>query len=302
MPVREMFHLIHIVDDFDAAEAFFADLLAPQTTIPKHWSDFDKRFASLGRIGSDFVLELMEPSKAEEDRKSPVPSFQARFGQHAHSMAWYVDEADMPALVERLETEVRVLNPYAALVPPEGRSIPRVVFTHPRDTFGQIELMGIPPEGAMNDPLFQPGWTDAPWRDGPLGILRTSHVTSIVGDLDRGTQVYGLLGGAAFHRATDAVAERVYVMVGNQTVMELARPLSTESRLGQDQARNGDLFHGVTFAVRDLEAVERHADKLGVTIAERGAEAITLDPSDCWDLVVSFTTAPIPGDPRGAPA
>ena len=61
----------------------------------KSWSDFDKRWASLSVVGPDFVLEIMEPSKVEADRDSPLPKFRYRHGQHLHSLSWYVDAEDM---------------------------------------------------------------------------------------------------------------------------------------------------------------------------------------------------------------
>src|ERR1700722_3904281 len=103
MPIRELFHFMQIVDDFDATQAFYDDLFAPATFMAKSWSDFDKRWASLGNIGPDFVLEIMEPSTAPDDLGSPLPKFHQRHGQHWHSFSWFVDGEDMPALIKRFE-------------------------------------------------------------------------------------------------------------------------------------------------------------------------------------------------------
>src|SRR4051812_38161361 len=177
MPVRKFFHLMHVVDDFDAAEAFFGDLFSPLTYTPKHWSDLDKRWASLARVGDDFVLELMEPSKDEADQSSPIPKFRSRFGQHLHSMSWLVDEDDMQAVFDKIRSGVRVVNNVGGVFPHDGAAtVPMVIFTHPRDTFGQLEFMAATDRGRNNDPVYEPGWSSAFWREEqPLGIQRTSH-------------------------------------------------------------------------------------------------------------------------------
>jgi len=303
MPVREFFHLMHMVDDFDAAEAFFADLLSPTTFMAKSWSNLDKRWASLARVGDDFVLELMEPSTDPADQGSPLPKFHARFGQHWHSLSWLVDADDMQGVLDALRHDgVRVVSPQGELYPAEGPApVGPVIFTHPKDTFGQIELMTKMENGASsNDPLFSDDWSPAFWRDEqPMGILRTSHFTVMVSDLPRAREVFGLMGGTVFHEATDAVAEHAYVFVGNQSVVDLAHPLDADSAIARDQAATTDLPHSVTFQVRDLDAVVTHASKLGVGVAERTDDTVVLDPADCHGARVSFTTVAIPNDPRG---
>ena len=83
MTTREFFHLMQIVDDFDDAEERYKALLGMDIFGPKHWSDFDKRWASLGTVGREFVFEIMEPSKDEADFGSPLPKFRNRHGQTA---------------------------------------------------------------------------------------------------------------------------------------------------------------------------------------------------------------------------
>ena len=53
----------------------------------------------------------------------------------------------------------------------------------------------------------------------------------------------------------------------------------------------------MTFRVRGIDAVERHADKLGVRVADRSETSLTLDPHDCFGAVWSLTEAALPGDP-----
>ena len=290
-----------MVDDIDEAGKFFDALFSPTTYMPKSWSDFDKRWASLNRIGDDFVLELMEASKDPADQGAPLPKFANRFGQHLHSFAWLVDAPDLRPLFEDLRAAgVRIAKPGGGLFQGEVVDLPDVIFTHPKDTFGQMEFMARGPEGHRHDPLFKDGWSSAFWREEhPLGILRTSHMTNVVRDLDRPLALFtGPLRGQLFHRGTTDTCEHAFVMVGTDTVVELARPTTGDSALALDLADNGEIPHAVTFRVKDLDSAERHVEKLGVRISDRRAGTFVLDPRDTFNAIVAFTDEPLPNDPR----
>ena len=299
MPLRELYHLMTMVQDFDAADALFQRMFSPDVFMPKSWSDHDKRWASLGRVGPDFVLELMEASTAEEDQSSPLPKFARRFGQHLHSFTWYLDTDGHVPIFRRLRAGgVRVAGP-SGLLPDDvaDDDVPRVLFTHPKDTFGQIELMEVPP--SQLDPLFDPAWNRNAWRDHPLGIVRLGHLTNAVDDLDRAKQVFAdLLGGTVFHEESDEISARVYVLVGTDTVVELARPHASGTRLADDLEANGPLPHMATFQVRDLDAAVTHLEAVGTTVAERTDDTVVLDPSTTFGALLAFTTAVLSNDPR----
>lgn len=298
MPVRELFHLMAIVDDFDAAQDFYDRLFSPHPVFGKSWSDFDKRWASIGLVGTDIPFELMEPSKEPADGTWPLPKFANRFGQHLHSLSWFVDKADWEPFVRKLVASgIRVVAPDGS---PVGDELPPVVFTHAKDTLGQLEFMAIDDSGWATDARFSGQWGDKSptwWHDThPLGIVRLSHVTVATRDLDRGIGVFAdALGGSLLDRTdTDA-----YVLVGKETVVHLALPTGNDSPVAQDLAATGaELPHQFTFLVRDLDAAERHATSVGATVAERTADTIVLDPATTHGARLGFTTRPIPNDPR----
>jgi hypothetical protein len=302
VPVRELFHLMHVVDDFDAAQSWLDELLRPVTHAPKHWSDFDKRWASLNRVGDDLIYELMEPSKAADDAGAPIPKFQSRFGEHLHSLAWYVDAADMGPLFDKLRgAGIRVAKPGGGLFGQEEviEPPPNLIFTHPRDTFGQVELMGIPPEGNSGDPLWSDDWSTAPWRDEHPARLRRSRYTVSVADIDDGLGFFeGMLGGHRFLDESSDDRVSTYVFVGNQTVVELAKPTRDGTLLADDLAANGQLLHGLTLEVADLDGAERHVEKMGLRVGDRADRAFTIDPADAFQAVITFTDRTLPGDPR----
>lgn len=286
---------MQIVDDFDSAQRFYDGLLEPETFMPKSWSDFDKRWASLGVIGPNFVLEIMEPSALPEDQAAPLPKFRSRHGQHWHSFSWFVDADDMPSLIERLRGQgVRVISPY-----PTGEEVPKTIFTHPKDTFGQLEIQSLTAGNDERDPRFAEGWSAARWLEGPLQLERASHLTLVVPELDQARTVYEkCLEAVPFHEATTTDRESVYLLVGTETVIELARPRSTDSRIGQDLARHGAIPHATTFKVRDLGVALRRVEDLGLRYESDGGSTVTLDPEQTLDAVISFTDATLPGDPR----
>lgn len=291
MPVREFFHLIHIVDDYDEAEAWYRALFSPQEFAPKNWLDVEKRWASLAII-SDMVIEVLEPSDAPDDQQMPLSKFHTRFGQHFHSLAWYVDQPDMQSLYSSLLARgVRIAKPGGGLFDADAADPGEVFFTHPKDTFGQLEFMALIEGVRERDLRLRPDWSPGWWRDQhPLGIERVSHYTTIVRDLDRARDLYvNGLGARVLAETTSVDADSVFVLVGTDSVVELARPTTDDSRLARDLADNGELPHACTFTVRDLDLAERHIEKVGVRIADRGGEAITLDPHDCYGAVYAFT-------------
>ncbi|HEX5586157.1 MAG TPA: VOC family protein [Acidimicrobiia bacterium] len=300
MPIRELFHVMTMVDDFDPAQDVVDDLFAPEMMFSKSWSDFDKRWASISLIGSDFSFELMEASKSEADAGAPLPKFARRFGQHLHSFAWYVDRDDMPGLVASLiEHGVRVVRPDGSLIAiDEVGDVPMTVFTHGRDTFGQMEFQ------AWNDrdPRFADEWSDDRWRDEhPLGLQRLQSTSVLVHDLDRARRLFAdVLGGQVVSERDDDDAARTYVLVGTDTMVELVHPKRADSREGSELAANGELPNAMTLLVRDLDAARRHVEKIGVPVVDEGADAFVADTAATLGTTFTITTARIPGDPRDA--
>jgi catechol 2,3-dioxygenase-like lactoylglutathione lyase family enzyme len=303
MPVREFFHVMTIVPDYDEAMAFLNALFAPREITGKHWSNLDKRWASVDLVGTDFVWEPIEVSTDPEHAGVPLAKFRDRFGYHLHSLSWYADRDDLPAVVAQLQAAgVRVVGPDGSPVGGEGE-LPHVVFTHPKDTMGQVELMSLPADPGSQwrqaDARFSGDWGDRSptwWRDvHPLGIERLSHFTVATRDVDRAVAVYAdAFGGKLFHREAD----RALVLVGLDTVLELATSSDPSTPLGRDLAENGELPHQVTFRVRDLDAAVAHATSVGAGVESRTDDTAVLDPATTHGMRIAFTTADLPGDPR----
>jgi catechol 2,3-dioxygenase-like lactoylglutathione lyase family enzyme len=300
MAILEFFHLIHIVDDEDEVDRWYDEVFTPRRFRPKHWLDVEKRWASLSMIG-DLMIEVIEPSSDAADQGAPLGRFQNRFGQHFHSLSWYVEAGGIKPLFDRLRAMgVRIAMPGGGMFP-EGDIDPgAAIFTHPKDTFGQLEFVETAPGGHDANPRFRPGWAPDWWADTQrLGIRGVSHFTTVVADLDRAQALYEQgLGARVLSRSASPDQESAFMLVGSETVVELARPLRAGTLLAEDLAANGQLPHSCTFPVGDLDAVERHVEKVGVGVAKRAGETLTLDPADCFGARYAFTSASVGADPR----
>lgn len=300
MAITEFFHLIHIVDDEDEVDRWYDEVFSPQRFSPKHFFDVEKRWASLSMIGN-FMIEVIEPSSDPDHQGAPLGRFRNRFGQHFHSLSWYTDGGGIKPLFDRLRAMgVRVAQPGGGMFPDGDIDPGPTIFTHPKDTFGQLEFVDVTSHWLERDPRFQPGWSATRWAEShPLGIRRVSHFTTIVRDLDRAQALYEQgLGARLLGRSTNATQESVFMFVGTETVVELAQPIGTGTPIAQDLAANGELPHACTFLVSDLDAAERHVEKVGVRVAERAGDMFALEPADCFGARYAFSTRALDGDPR----
>jgi catechol 2,3-dioxygenase-like lactoylglutathione lyase family enzyme len=129
--------------------------------------------------------------------------------------------------------------------------------------------------------------------------LRASHLTTGVADLERARDFYATcLEAEVFHTSSGPDRDSVFALVGNETVVELARPKTEDSLLGRDLAEHGELPHAATFTVADIDAATRHLEELGLRVNRSDDETIVLDPAQALGAVIAFTAARIPNDPR----
>jgi hypothetical protein len=285
MPIREFFHLIHVVDDIASANERFGALFG-EARFNENWSDLDRRWASFLMLG-DTMVELIQPSDASEDRQQALTKFRTRFGQHLHSLSWYVDEEDMPALFEAFLAEgVRIVKPGGGPFPDGNKDPGQTIFTHPKDTAGQMEFVGVQGRPLHFDPRSKAAWTPTPPDASPLTLVGVSHFTMGIIDPPKLKDLYERVMSARTLREQES---SIFLRVGSQSVVELAAPTSAESLLGRDVAANGELPHAVTFRVVDLEAAERHAATVGVRVLERTGRALVLAPDDMCGAVVALT-------------
>ena len=228
--IGKLFHLTHVVSDLDAVDRWYDDIFA----VTRYYHGYAKaagRDASLIAIG-DVIMEPMTPAKVENLRNQSVKRFHDRFGEHFHSIAFYVD--DVPAISTHLaKHNLRMWDVTGRTVTPPNEKF--AVWTHPRETPGQVEFAII--ERNTIDPRLQPAWSNEFWRERhPLGIERASHITVVVRDLENAKKFYvGILGGKFLHQHdTQGRKRSAFVAVGEDTIVELAQPTDLSSAEARD--------------------------------------------------------------------
>jgi hypothetical protein len=307
--IGPVFHLIHMADDFWKLNNWYADVFDPiefsapmRSSLPPgpfpsytvEWRD-----ASLITF-ADVCFEPMSPTfMYEKWAEWPVGKFYSKFGQHWHSIAWFTeDQADLYTSLR--EAGVRLFGQGGSNESDAVVTADTVLFTHPKDTAGALELMQGPRlDGPMIDPRFTPGYDPDRWaREHPLGLKRLGYVTLVMDDLEKGKHVYAdtLKGTVLLENDSPlTMTKNVYVQVGDHTVVELAQPLEADSLAGRDLARNGSIMHAVTFEVNDVDEAEKYLRSKGITVSARDDTTLLCDPETTFGAPFRFTTTSLRG-------
>lgn len=294
--IGKLFHLTHVVEDLDSVDAWYDDIFA----VDRFYKGYMKaatRHASLVVL-SDIVMEPIQlATEVPGADETPIGKFRSRYGQHYHSIAWYAD--DMPDGLNRfIGAGIRLYGLTGRPVTLERPS--PAIWTHPKDTHALLEF--APADDVASDPRLKPGWTDATWRNHPLGIQRTSHVTVIFADVADADNVYrDALGGRLIHEEDVPGRRRSrYYAVGEDTVVEAAQPLSADSPEGRELEKYGEGVFAATFATSDLAKAGAFLESKGqrVTRDDDGATSLVLEPEVAFGMRVGFSERRVPGDTR----
>ncbi|MGH7987900.1 MAG: VOC family protein [Candidatus Binataceae bacterium] len=292
--IGKLFHLTHVVDDLDAVDRWYDEVFS----VTRFYRGYEKlagREASLIAIG-DVVMEPMMPARVPELRNQSVKKFHDRFGQHFHSIAWYVD--DVGGLASRLDGEgLRLFNLVGRQIKPPNPAA--AIWTHPKETSGQLEFALV--GNYTIDPRLQPAWSGSFWRERhPLGIERSSHITVVLRDLPGGKRLYcDILGGRLIHEAERPGRSRsAFVAIGDDTVIELAQPLAIDTPEGREIERNGEGIYALVFKTRALEQAAEFLQSKGLRPEPDGASSIVLGGAQAFGMTIAFTDRNLPNDPR----
>jgi catechol 2,3-dioxygenase-like lactoylglutathione lyase family enzyme len=283
--IGQLFHVIHVTDDIDRLDQWYVDVFGARRWMDKHYSPMEMRDGSIVCIG-DVPMEPMATVDRDGAERTAIGRFSAKIGPHLHSVAWYVDGAD-ELLASLVDQGVRVVSDGGLAPGAPGTS--GALYTHPRDTWTQIEFF---PGSMPTDPRLGAGWDASSPTDHPLGVVGLSHLSIVVGDLYRATAFYTAgLGGRLLREDESELTgtKDAFVAVGDDTVVALSTPSTSDSLAGQDYARHGDILHSVTFRVVDLDRAEAHLRRHGIAIAGRDDETLLADPTDTFGAMLGFT-------------
>jgi len=293
LKIGKEFHLLHVVSDLNAADEWYDRIFSVRRFV-RNYMKAAMRKASLVLIG-DFVMEPAQPVQKPGWEKSALGKFYGRYGQHFHSIAWYVDDLRQASLAldqHRIRMFDMVGNPVKEATAGDA------VWTHPQDTHAAFEFAVAPK--FFIDPRLQPGWSiEFPRDRHPLGIERASHITVLFRKLDDARDVYEKALGVTLIHQEDAPQRRsMYFAVGEDTVIEAAQPLSASSAEGQDLERAGEGIFSVTFKTKDLNRAAEHLRAHQQRIEFDGANTLTINRDDAFGMVIGFTDRKIPNDAR----
>jgi catechol 2,3-dioxygenase-like lactoylglutathione lyase family enzyme len=290
--ISRVFHLTHVVDDLEATVSWYEDVLGAQTLSSPMRGPTGGNICLL--LVADLVVLPMSP--AADDLGTA--RFRQRFGQHLHSLAWFVEDA--ADLVNTLEARgLSLRDEYGR--PLDG--IDHEIWTPPRQAPCLLEFFRSPTEagpgtgaGLPRDPRFDPDWTPAAWAEHPLGIRETACLTVVTAEPERASAFFtGALHGKVIAEVgeTDWATSSTFVQVGDFTVIEVARPLNETSRAGIDLAANGEILHAATFLVPDLRAAGDYLESKGMRVERPGPHALTVNSEDSFGLLLRFTDRPV---------
>ncbi len=291
--IGKLFHLAHLVENLDATDRLYDDVFACQ----RYYRAYEKaarREASL-LIVCDQCMEPIMPSADPADAGSPLGRFKARFGNRLHSIAWYVD--DIGSFTERLlERQIRLVGLTGRPVTKPEDAV--AIWTHPGDTGALLEFCEA---GFAADPRLDAGWTTEPWREHPLGLLRTAWVSVLFDSLDSGERIYGdALAGTLLHTDTsNPAAPRAWWAIGEDSVVEVVAPTDASTPEGRDRAEAGNAVHAITFATADLDRAVAFLDEHGIATTRTGDADVRVDLDPGHGLNLHLTARTIPGDGRG---
>ena len=294
--IGKLFHLTHVVEDLDAVDAWYDEIFA----VERFYKGYEKaatRHASLLVI-SDIVMEPVQLAyEVPGADQTPIGKFRTRYGQHYHSIAWYAD--DVPDGLTRFDgAGIRLYDVKGRQVTPERPST--AIWTHPKDTHALLEF--APTGDYARDPRLKPDFTDARWRDHPLGLQRTSHVTVLFADLANADTVYrDALGGRLLHEEDVAGRRRSrYYAIGEDSVVEAAQPLAADSPEGRELETHGEGVFSATFATSDLAKATSFLESKGQRLVNDtdGAPSIVLEPDVAFGMRIELSERRIPGDDR----
>ena len=132
-----------------------------------------------------------------------------------------------------------------------------------------------------------------------MTLLRASHITTLVSDLDRAKSLYeSSFGARTLFEGTDSITGAHSCSSEPRRSSNLpSRPTPTAGSR-TICTTNGQLPHSFCFLVADLAAAATHLKSVGVAVQDVGPASMLLDPAATLGAVIELTDVPVPGDPR----
>jgi catechol 2,3-dioxygenase-like lactoylglutathione lyase family enzyme len=99
-------------------------------------------------------------------------------------------------------------------------------------------------------------------------------------------------------RSTPNRKQSAFVAVGEDTVVELAQPTSSNTAEARDLERSGEGIFALTFKTRNLAKAADFLRSKQLRADHDGDDSIVLGQDQAFGMTIGFTERSLPNDPR----
>ncbi|MQW77580.1 hypothetical protein GHK92_17045 [Nocardioides sp. dk4132] len=302
--IGQMVHAIHMTDDVPKLQKWWEEVFGGFTYFgvdePNYLPIEDRRACLL--MVRDLCIEVMAPAMNEAGEVNspqlPVGRFYSKFGQHLHSVGYYVE--DIVGLGNHMiDNGIYIGKPGGGAV--ESMDDPNLMYFYPSPKYTAGLMVEVSKHPMPNDPREKEEWSSL-WNvtsHHPLTIERFSYVTLGVRELEPAVEVYvNAFKAVPLEEGIDEDLGAKYVNLHlGDCLLQIAQPLEPTSDLGKHVEQYGNFIYGLRFKVSDVDSAERWLKTKGVRTTRPRPGLLVLDPSDTFNAPIFLSDEEIAGDP-----
>lgn len=271
--IEGLYHLSHCVGDLEEADVWYKSVLGGDLLFGNSHEEALRR-ASFWVVGGN-LWEVLTPMDSDAGRAGPIGRFHERFGDRMHSVGFWVE--DLVGSARHLEQSgIRFFDVAGRTIGSADVTNDGVLFTHPKDSFGMVELAG---PDCTPECRIAPVKVGQPSQEpGQLQVLGIREVTVTVSDLDAAVaRLSTVLGAPETERGEQQGCRSAYLNAGN-VVVEVRQPVEENSIDMQWLSKNGEGASGATLIVADIGAASEQLVEHGQEFWPLGDDTVRLDP------------------------
>lgn len=311
--IRQLYHPSHRVPDLKAAEKFFNEIFGFESVWrsslyrqpdPKH-PTYPTDYCLFTGI-ADVFFDCIDPEKYVIDG---IQRYESVSEPHLNGLGWAVEGIE--ALYSKIYREMGIRCTDQAnrlsdpdLCPKASFKDSHLFYTVAEDSGVRYEFYPTTSIGSY-DHRQAPGWKLKPEEGkGFLGIQFCAYHTILTDRKERAVSLYvGVLGGKVIHEESNKVrgTDSTFVQL-TDAIFEFATPIDPSSYAMVDfQSRKNkseDMYHSLTWKVKDLDVVKQHLTANGVKILAQSDDLIITDAHDGLGIPWGFVKSVVPNDTR----
>ncbi|KIW76437.1 hypothetical protein Z517_11183 [Fonsecaea pedrosoi CBS 271.37] len=308
-----LYHPSHRVPSLEKADTFFREVFGIEsvwrnklfTKPDPKYPTFPTDYCIFTSI-ADVFFDCIDPKKYVIDGEQRYEDVEE---PHLNGLGWGVEGID-EIYAWLNEMGVRSTDQANRLADP--KECPVAVFKPSKLFFTVAEDSGLRyeyyPASSMGtyDIRRDPSWKLNPQvGKGPLGIQFCSHHTILTANLSRAIRLFvDLMGGKQIHETKGTLrgTDSIFIQLAD-AVYEFAVPIpGVDSYASRDfearQNKAEDVYHALTWKVKDLAVTEAHLRGKGVELIAKDDSMLVVDPKDGLGIPWGFVADVLPGDDR----